>query len=68
MGKRSKLRRGIRVQVPWGFQTRQGRVVDVLGDPPRYVRIDLELAGPDNPEEIVTILLGTDLVEVVQPA
>lgn len=65
---RQKLKRGARVQVPWGFDTRNGRIVEVWGDPPTHVRVDVELAGPDHPEDIVRVLLGADIVEVAQPA
>ena len=51
---------GMRIRVPWGrTDDRQGRVLEVWGDPnhPSHVRVVLDLMDPEDPDELPSILL-----------
>ncbi len=55
------LKLGMRVEVPWGpHRSRRGVVVDVWGDPPTHVRVELEPLTDDDPPSI--LLLSPDSV------
>lgn len=41
---------GMKVQVPWGLEREvDGTVLEVWGDPPQHVRVELHLEGEDEP-------------------
>jgi primosomal protein N' len=51
-----QLRVGARVRVPWGLEDDvEGTVVEVWGDPPVHVRVELRLDDDDEP---VVLLLA----------
>jgi hypothetical protein len=59
-----KLKPGSVVYVPWGLEGRvRGHVLEVWGDPPDHVRVELELKGEDDSEEPVVLLLSPSVVE-----
>jgi hypothetical protein len=58
-----KLKPGMRVRVLWGLDTVEGTILEVWSDPPRHVRIALELGGPEKPEDVVTLLLSPSVIE-----
>ncbi|MHB8247032.1 MAG: hypothetical protein ACYDGN_17130 [Acidimicrobiales bacterium] len=59
-----KLKPGAVVYVPWGLQGRvRGHVVEVWGDPPVHVRVELELEGEGDTEGPLVLLLAPSVVE-----
>jgi len=53
------LKIGDRVEVPWGLKRNvPGTVVEVWGDPPTQVRVELEFDGDDEDDERVVLLLS----------
>lgn len=63
-----RLKPGARVRVPWGLDVVEGDVVEVWDDPTGHVRVAIELGGPDHADDVVTVLLTPEVVEVVEPA
>lgn len=56
------LRVGDRVVVPWGLEEEvSGRVIEIWGDPPAHVRVELDL--DDNEPEV--LLLNPSVVKRV---
>lgn len=54
---------GAPVRVPWGLESDvEGRIIEVWGDPPVHVRVQLMLDGDDDSEPIV-LLLSPSVVE-----
>ena len=47
------LRVGDDVLVPWGLDEVRGRVVEVWGDPPSHVRVELDLGDGEAPEVLL---------------
>ena len=47
------LRVGDDVLVPWGLDEVHGRVVEVWGDPPTHVRVELDLGDDEEPEVLL---------------
>ena len=65
----AKLRPGTRVRIPWGLAApKEGVILEVWGDPPHHVRVAVELGGPDNAEDVVTLLLSPSIVELPESA
>lgn len=61
----AKLKRGMRVYVPWGLgEPREGTVVDVWGDPESPTQIRVELTPLEDEDENVVLLLGPDIVTI----
>lgn len=57
-----QLRVGDRVKVPWGLEREvDGEIVEVWGDPPLHVRVQLELAEDDGAER-GTLLLAPSVL------
>jgi len=55
----SQLREGTRVRVPWGLdQDIEGTIVEVWGDPPTQVRVQLDAEPGDDVGEPIVILLS----------
>lgn len=55
----NSLRVGTRVRVPWGLDNDvEGTVVEVWGDPPTQVRVQLDIASDDDAPEPIVILLS----------
>jgi hypothetical protein len=51
------------VSVPWGLEEpKKARVVEVWGDPPVHVRIQLEPEGGDDLDEPVVILVSPSVL------
>lgn len=62
MGMARQLRVGDKVKVPWGLQREvDGEIVEIWGDPPQHVRVQLELAQDDDVEP-VTLLLAPSVL------
>lgn len=60
---RKKLRVGDQVRVPWGLQPAvTGEVVEVWGDPPRQIRVRLDLPNPLDGSPVI-LLLSPDVVK-----
>lgn len=54
---------GAPVRVPWGFDADvEGRIIEVWGDPPVHVRVQLKLDGDEDSEPII-LLLSPSVVE-----
>jgi hypothetical protein len=52
-----QLRVGATVRVPWGLEGDvEGTIVEVWGDPPAHVRVELHLEGDDDAEPVVLLL------------
>jgi hypothetical protein len=52
-----QLKVGTRVRVPWGLEGDvEGRIVDVWGDPPEHVRVQLVVDGEEDAEPVVLLL------------
>lgn len=52
-----QLKPGDRVVVPWGLDDDvRGTVVEVWGDPPAHIRVQLDLPGEDSDEPVVVLL------------
>ncbi|MBI2709261.1 MAG: hypothetical protein HYX34_06160 [Actinobacteria bacterium] len=50
---------GSTVRVPWGLEDAvEGTVVEVWGDPPVHVRVQLHLPEPDDDADPVVLLLA----------
>jgi primosomal protein N' len=61
MATRVGLRPGTRVVVPWGLDEPRGAVViDVWGDPPTQIRVELDQISDD--EEPTVLLLSPSVV------
>ena len=57
-----RLQVGSRVRVPWGLEGPvEGRIVEVWGDPPAHVRVQLVFDSNDDSEPIVILLSPKDL-------
>ena len=57
-----RLQVGTRVRVPWGLADPvEGEIVEVWGDPPAHVRVQLRLDSDDDSEPIVILLSPKDL-------
>lgn len=57
-----KLQVGTKVRVPWGLEDDvEGQILEVWGDPPSQVRVQLSLGDRD--EEPVILLLSTSVVQ-----
>lgn len=57
MATSNELKVGATVRVPWGLKDAvEGRIVEVWGDPPAHVRVQLLLEGDD--EQPVVVLLS----------
>jgi hypothetical protein len=55
------LQVGSKVRVPWGLEDPvEGEIVEVWGDPPAHVRVQLQLDSSDS-EPIVILLSPKDL-------
>ena len=53
---------GANVLVPWGLEGDvKGKVIEVWGDPPAHVRVQLFLASDDDAEPLI-LLLSTSAV------
>lgn len=59
VGSSNNLEVGDRVTVPWGVDEVTGRVVEVWGDPPAHVRVELDLGEGEEPE---VLLLNPNVV------
>jgi hypothetical protein len=58
------LKPGKAVYVQWGLERRvRGRIVEVWGDPPAHIRVQLELEGEDAADEPVILLLSPSVVQ-----
>lgn len=56
------LQVGTKVRVPWGLENPvDGEIVEVWGDPPTHVRVQLRLDSNDDSEPIVILLSPKDL-------
>jgi hypothetical protein len=56
----NELRVGATVQVPWGLKGDvEGKIVEVWGDPPAHVRVQLLLEGDEEP---VVLLLAPSML------
>lgn len=63
VSKSDTLKIGDRVTVPWGLdEDVDGRVVDIWGDPPDKVRVELDLGDEEEPE---VLLLNARIVKRV---
>lgn len=52
-----QLQVGATVRVPWGLEGDvEGKIVEVWGDPPAHVRVELHLEGDDDAEPVVLLL------------
>lgn len=57
-----ELRVGDRVKVPWGLRREvDAEIVEIWGDPPQHVRVQLDLAEDDGAEP-VTLLLAPSVL------
>lgn len=62
MNPTSVLKPGLWVLVPWGLdEPRRGKIVEVWGDPPTQIRVELEPLAED--EEAAVLLLSPSVVE-----
>jgi hypothetical protein len=60
------LKPGAWVVVPWGLdEPRRARIIDVWGDPPTQIRVELEPLADD--EDPAVLLLSPNIV-IVTPA
>jgi hypothetical protein len=58
-----ELQVGAKVKVAWGLEEDvEGRVIDIWGDPPSQIRVQLFL-GQDEDEEPVVLLLSPSVVK-----
>jgi hypothetical protein len=58
------LKPGDKVSVTWGLEGKaRGTVLEVWGDPPQHVRVELVVPGADEHEEPAVLLLSPDVVE-----
>lgn len=56
----NELRVGAAVRVPWGLDREvEGKIVEVWGDPPQHVRVEMFLDGDDEP---VIVLLAPSML------
>ena len=61
---KATLKAGARVTVPWGLGRVPGTVVEVFGDPPTHVRVQIDLDDDlSEDEEPVVLLLSPEVVE-----
>ena len=59
--KTSILKPGLWVIVPWGLDApRRGKILEVWGDPPTQIRVELEPVAED--EEAAVLLLSPSVV------
>lgn len=57
-----QLHVGATVRVPWGLEGDvEGTIVEVWGDPPAHVRVELHLEGDDEAEPVVLLLAPSAL-------
>jgi hypothetical protein len=57
-----QLRVGATVRVPWGLEGDvKAKIVEVWGDPPAHVRVQLLLDADDDSEPVVLLLSPSDL-------
>ena len=62
MVSKTQLKVGDEVIVPWGLdEDVPGRIVEVWGNPPTHVRVEVNLGEDDHP----VLLLSPDIVERV---
>lgn len=60
--KTTVLKPGVWVVVPWGLdEPRRGKILEVWGDPPTQIRVELEPLADD--EEAAVLLLSPSVVE-----
>lgn len=60
---------GQRVRVPWGLDTVEGTIVELVGRPPhRVVRVAIQLGAPDDADDAVVIALPTDSIDAATAA
>lgn len=53
---------GTTVRVPWGLDREvEGTIVEVWGDPPAHVRVELHLDGDDEADPVVLLLAPSAL-------
>lgn len=58
-----ELRVGAAVRVPWGIERYvDGTIVEVWGDPPAHVRVQLQLDDRDDEDGPVVVLLSPSMV------
>lgn len=56
------LQVGTKVRVPWGLEDPvEGEVVEVWGDPPTHIRVQLRLDPGDDSDPVVILLSPKDL-------
>jgi hypothetical protein len=61
-GMAKRLQVGTKVRVPWGLEGPvEGEIVEVWGDPPAHVRVQLRLDSYEDSEPIVILLSPKDL-------
>jgi hypothetical protein len=52
-----QLRVGATVRIPWGLEADvEGKIIEVWGDPPVHVRVQLLLDSDDDSEPVVLLL------------
>lgn len=57
-----QLRVGATVRVPWGLEGDvEGKIVEVWGDPPVHVRVELRLDDDEDAEPVVLLLAPSAL-------
>lgn len=57
-----QLRVGTTVLVPWGLEADvKGKIIEVWGDPPVHVRVQLQLEGDDDGEPVILLLSPSTL-------
>ncbi|MGI8867801.1 MAG: hypothetical protein ACR2F6_02835 [Mycobacteriales bacterium] len=57
-----QLRVGAIVRVPWGLEADvEGKIIEVWGDPPAHVRVQLFLGSNDDAEPVVLLLAPSAL-------
>ena len=53
---------GTTVLVPWGLEADvKGKIIEVWGDPPAHVRVQLQLEGDDDAEPVILLLSPSTL-------
>jgi primosomal protein N' len=61
-GTTTQLTVGSTVRVPWGLHGEvEGTIVELWGDPPMHVRVELHLEGEDDAEPVVVLLTPSAL-------
>lgn len=60
---RGQLKAGTSVLVPWGLKRDVlGTIIEVWGDPPKHVRVELHFDDRDDDDERVVLLLAPSMV------